>query len=111
VYHLKHVVSEKEIKGGVDVLKLCCDWQYHKEPVVIEECLSGTNVCEWHERFKEGRELLQDDEWKDCNSTSRKKLMEVIEKCLAKDRTLRIRKIAVEGLKTKKSVLVPFPIY
>jgi hypothetical protein len=28
------VVSEKEIKkGGVDILKLCCDWRYHKEPV------------------------------------------------------------------------------
>jgi hypothetical protein len=27
-----------------------------------EECLSRTNVFEWHKRFKEGRESLEDDE-------------------------------------------------
>jgi hypothetical protein len=27
-----------------------------------EECLSRKSVFEWHERFKEGRELLEDDE-------------------------------------------------
>jgi hypothetical protein len=29
-----------------------------------EECLSRTSVFKWHKRFKEGRESLQDDEWK-----------------------------------------------
>jgi hypothetical protein len=29
-----------------------------------EEFLSRTNVFEWHKRFKEGPESLQDDEWK-----------------------------------------------
>jgi hypothetical protein len=32
-YGPKHVVSKKENKGRVDVLKLCCDWRHHKEPV------------------------------------------------------------------------------
>jgi hypothetical protein len=27
-----------------------------------DECLSRTGVSEWHKRFKEGRESLQDDE-------------------------------------------------
>jgi hypothetical protein len=29
-----------------------------------EECLSRTSVFEWRERFKEGRESLEDDEGK-----------------------------------------------
>jgi hypothetical protein len=49
-----------------------------------EECLLRTGVFEWHKRFKEGRELLQDDEWKGHPSTSRtEELAEVIQKCLA----------------------------
>jgi hypothetical protein len=53
-----------------------------------EKCLSRTGVFEWHERFKEGRESLQDDEQKGRPSTSR---TEVIQKCLAEDRTLSVR--------------------
>jgi hypothetical protein len=34
-----------------------------------EECLSRTCVFEWHKRFKEGRVLLQDDEWKIAGET------------------------------------------
>jgi transposase len=82
-----------------------------------EECLSRTRVFEWHNRFKEGRESLQDDERKGRPSTSRtEELTEVIQKCLAEDRTLRVRmleemtginrktvsKILVEDLKKKK---------
>jgi hypothetical protein len=36
-----------------------------------EECLSRTSVSEWHKRFKEGRESLQDDERTGRPSTSR----------------------------------------
>jgi hypothetical protein len=35
-----------------------------------EECLSRTGVCEWHKRFKEGQESLE-DERKGRPSTSR----------------------------------------
>jgi hypothetical protein len=56
-----------------------------------EECLSRAGVFEWHTRFKEGQELLQDDERKGCPSISRtEELTEVIQKCLAKDQTLSI---------------------
>jgi hypothetical protein len=56
-----------------------------------EECLLRTSVFEWHERFKEGRELLQDHEWKGRPSTSRtEESMEVIQKCLAEDQTLSV---------------------
>jgi transposase len=52
-----------------------------------EKCLSRTSVFEWHERFKEGRESLQDDERKGRPSTSRTgELAEVIKKFLAEDR-------------------------
>jgi transposase len=51
-----------------------------------------TSVFEWHERFKEGRESLQDDERKGCPSTSRtEESTEVIQKCLAEARTLSVR--------------------
>jgi transposase len=81
------------------------------------ECLSRTGVFEWHRRFKEGRESLQDDERKGRPSTSRtEESMEVIQKCLAEDRTLsvrmleemtginreKVRKILVEDFKKKK---------
>jgi hypothetical protein len=36
-----------------------------------EECLSRTSVFEWHKRFKEERESLQDDQREDRPSTSR----------------------------------------
>jgi transposase len=57
-----------------------------------EECLSRTSVFEWHKKFKEGRELLKDDEHKGCPSISRtEESTEVIQKCLGKDRNLSIR--------------------
>jgi transposase len=89
-----------------------------------EECLSRISVFEWHKRFKEGRESLQDDERKGRPSTSRtEESTEVIQKCLAEVRTLSLRileemtginretvhKILVEDLK-KKSVLILFLI-
>jgi transposase len=56
-----------------------------------EECLSRTSVFEWHERFKEGRESLQDDERKGRSSPSRtEESTEVNEKRLAEDRTLSV---------------------
>jgi hypothetical protein len=56
-----------------------------------EECLLRTSVFDWHKRFKEGRESLEDDERKGLPSTSRTKdSMEVIQKCLAEDRTLSV---------------------
>jgi transposase len=49
-------------------------------------------VFEWHKRFKEERESLQDEEQKGRPSTSRREeLMEVVQKCLAEDHTLSIR--------------------
>jgi transposase len=51
-----------------------------------EECLSRKSVFEWHKRYKEGRELLQDDERKGRPSTSRtEESTEVIQKCLDED--------------------------
>jgi hypothetical protein len=51
-----------------------------------EECLLRTSVFEWHKRFKEGQESLQDDEWKGCPSASRtEELTDVIQKCLVED--------------------------
>jgi hypothetical protein len=50
-----------------------------------EECLSRTRVFDWHKRFKEGRQSLQ-DEWKGRLSISKtEESMEVIQKYLAKD--------------------------
>jgi transposase len=49
-------------------------------------------MFEWHKRFKEGRESLQDDERKGHPSTSRnEESTEVIQKCLAEDRTFSVR--------------------
>jgi transposase len=47
-----------------------------------EECLSRPSMFEWHERFKEGRESLQDDERKGRPSTSRtEESTGIIQKC------------------------------
>jgi hypothetical protein len=57
-----------------------------------EECLSRTSVSEWHKTFIEGRESLQDDGRKGRPSTSRTdESTEVIQKCLADDRTSSVR--------------------
>jgi hypothetical protein len=86
-----------------------------------EECLSRTSVFEWHVRFKGWRESLQDNERKGCPSISRtEESTEVIQKCLAQDRTLSVRmleemsginketvcKMLVQDLRKKKCVLV-----
>jgi transposase len=56
-----------------------------------KECLSRTSVFQWHKRFKEGRESLQDDDWKGRPSTSRtEESVKVIQKCLAEDRTFSV---------------------
>jgi hypothetical protein len=39
--------------------------------VYSEECLLRTIVFEWHKRFKERQESLQNDERQGCPSTSR----------------------------------------
>jgi hypothetical protein len=57
-----------------------------------EECLSRAHVLEWHRRFKEGRESLQDDERKGRPSASRtEESTEVIQKCLIQGRTWSVR--------------------
>jgi hypothetical protein len=57
-----------------------------------EECLSRTSVFEWHKRFKEGRQSLQDDERKGRPSTSRtEESAEVIQKCWGKIELLSVR--------------------
>jgi hypothetical protein len=35
-----------------------------------EECLSRASVSEWHDRFREGRDSLQDEQRKGLSSTS-----------------------------------------
>jgi hypothetical protein len=84
-----------------------------------EECLSRTSMFEWHQRFKERRDSLQDDEWEGRPSSfnfQNRIIDKVIQKCLVEDRTLSVRmleeirrinretvrKISVEGLKKKK---------
>jgi hypothetical protein len=48
-------------------------------------------MFEWHKRFKDGRESLQDIEQKGCPSSSRtKESTEVTQKSLAKDRILSV---------------------
>jgi transposase len=57
-----------------------------------EEYLSRTGVFEWHKRFKEGGESLQDNEWKGRPSPSRiEESTKVIQKCLPEDQTLSIQ--------------------
>jgi transposase len=66
--------------------------------------LSRTSVSEWHKRFKEGQESLQDDELKGRPSTSRtEESTEVIQKCLAEDRTLSVRMLEeMTGIKRER---------
>jgi hypothetical protein len=74
-------------------------------------------VFEWHKILKERQQSLEDDERKGRPSTSRtEEWTEVIQKCLAEDRTLSVlmleemtginkgivRKILVEDFKSKK---------
>jgi transposase len=57
----------------------------------VEEYLLRTSVYEWHKSFKEGRESLQNDERKSHPSTSwTEESTEVIQKCLAEDRTFSV---------------------
>jgi chromatin segregation and condensation protein Rec8/ScpA/Scc1 (kleisin family) len=56
-------------------------------------------VVEQHKRFKEGQELLQDDERKRRPSTSRtEESMEIIQKRLAKDGTSSVRMLEMAGI-------------
>jgi methylthioribose-1-phosphate isomerase len=105
---IKFCVKLKKLATGTfEMLKSAYD----------EECLSRTSVFEWHKSFKEGWESLQDDERKGRPSTSRtEESTEVIQKCLAEDRTLSVQMleemtginretvctILVEDLKNKK---------
>jgi hypothetical protein len=74
-------------------------------------------VCLMAQKFKEGRESVQDDEGNSCPSTSRtEESTEAVQRCLAEDRTFIVRmleemiginretlhKILVEDLKKKK---------
>jgi hypothetical protein len=86
-----------------------------------EERLLRTSVFEWHERFREGQELLQDDERKGRSTSRKEESAEVIRKCLVEDQTLSVRmleemsginketvrKILVEDLR-KKNVCARF---
>jgi transposase len=76
------VKLKKTATATVEMLKSAYD----------EECLSRTSVFEWHKMFKEGRESLEGDERKGRPSTSRtEESTEVIQTCLAEDRTLSVR--------------------
>jgi hypothetical protein len=69
-----------------------------------EECLSRTSLFGWDKRFKDGREPLQDDERKGRPSTCRtEESTEVIQKCLAEDRTLSVRMLCY--LHTSQNIL------
>jgi hypothetical protein len=67
-------------------------------------------MFEWHKRFKEGQESLQDDEQKGCPSTSRtEESTKVIQKCLTHGRILSDQKLEeVTGInrKTVHKILV-----
>jgi hypothetical protein len=80
-------------------------------------------VFEWNKMFKEGRESLQGNERKGHPSISRtEESTEIIQKCLAEDRTSSVRmleevtginretvrKILVEDLKKRKKVCARF---
>ena len=41
------------------------------QQVYVEETMSRTRAFEWHKRFKEGREEVEDDLWSGRPSTSR----------------------------------------
>jgi hypothetical protein len=53
-----------------------------------EECLSKISVFEWHIRFRQGRQSLQNGR---PSTSRREESTEVIKKCLAKDRILSVR--------------------
>jgi hypothetical protein len=57
------------IKFCVKLQKTATETFEMMKSVYGEECLLRTSVFEWHKRFKEGRELLQDDEWKITGET------------------------------------------
>jgi transposase len=59
------------IKFCVKLKKMATETFEKLKSAYGEECLSRTSVFEWHKKFKEGRESLQDDERKDRPSTSR----------------------------------------
>jgi hypothetical protein len=76
------VKLEKTVTGTFEMLK----------GAYGAECLSRTSVSEWHDRFKDGRQSLQDDERKERPSTSgTEESTEVIRKSFAEDLTLSVR--------------------
>jgi transposase len=48
------------------VVKFCVKENSYRDVLSAysEECLSRTSVFNWHKRFKEGRVILQNDQWK-----------------------------------------------
>jgi histone-lysine N-methyltransferase SETMAR len=69
-------------------------------------------VFQWHKRFKEGQESLQNHERKDRSSTSTtEESTEAIQKCLAIDRTLNARILEeMTGInrETERKILVKY---
>lgn len=65
------------------------------QQVYREECMSRTRVFEWHKRFKEGREDIEDDPRPGRPSTSKTdENIEKIGKVIREDRRLSIRAVA-----------------
>jgi hypothetical protein len=60
-----------EIKFYVKLNKTATETFEMLKSAYGEECLLRMSAFEWHKMFKEGRESLQDDEWKGRVSTSR----------------------------------------
>jgi hypothetical protein len=57
------------IKFCVKLQKTATETFERLKSVYGEECLLRTSVSELHKRFKQGRQLLQDDEWKITGET------------------------------------------
>jgi hypothetical protein len=85
----RHVESFKmeqraAIKFWVKLKKTATETFEMSKSAYAAERLSRTGVSEWHERVREVRQSLQDDERKGRPSTSRTdESTEVIQKCLA----------------------------
>ena len=67
------------------------------QQVYGEEMMSRTRAFEWHKRFKEGREKVEDDPWSGRPSTSRTAdNIERVKQMVRADHRLTVRMIAVE---------------
>jgi transposase len=83
------LVKLAAIKFCVKLKKTATETSEMLQSAYSVDYLSRTSAFEWHKRFKEGRESLEDNEQKGHPSTSRtEESTEVFQKCLAEDQTL-----------------------